>query len=279
MGTIYKGLVADFHDGGRRMFCLDEEPGSSYSYDNTQTYLLPASIGFFGIPLGLCETDEDRISEGDYSKATKVASVFGWMILCRDMIYNEYQPLEVCDDENGDLEYTISALQDVGGPLNDASGDSTQNVFYIHEIKMDEHNDEMEARIINELPYLLRDFLHVEPEILAYYPSPMESDWEPENAERDFTLRTYAMNQVARHLDAGGLNTNVADNHDKKVVQFTGDYHFSEDEIKMVMGRRNSGSGYPENLKNRDEWDIFERAGFEEAGDSRLLYKLSWRSE
>lgn len=47
----------------------------------------------------------------------------------------------------------------------------------------------------------------------------------------------------------------------------------------MVMGRRNSDSGYPENLKNRDEWDIFERAGFEEAGDSRLLYKLLWCSE
>lgn len=205
-------------------------------------------------------------------KATKVASVFGWMILCRDIIYNEYQPLEICDDENGDLEYAISALQDVGGPLTDDSGDSTQNVFYIHEI-------EMEARIINELPYLLRNFLHVEPEIPAYYPSPMESDWEAENAERDFALRAYAMNQVARHLDAIGLNTNVADNHGKKVVQFTGDYHFSEDEIKMVMGRRNSGSGYPENLKNRDEWDLFERAGFEEADNSRLLYKLLWRSE
>ena len=68
-------------------------------------------------------------------------------------------------------------------------------------------------------------------------------------------------------------------NHDKKVVQITGDYHFSEDEIKMVMGRRNRGSGYPDNLKGRDEWDIFERAGFEEAGDSRLLYKLLWCSE
>ena len=138
MGIAYKEFVADFHDGRSRCFSPNEEPGTSYSYDYTQTYLLPAIIDFFGIPFGLSETDEDDIADGDYSKAVKVATVFGWMILCRDMIYNEYDPLEVCDDENGDLEYTISALQDEGGPLNDNSGDSTQNVFYIHEIDMDE---------------------------------------------------------------------------------------------------------------------------------------------
>lgn len=273
---VQHNIIADFRDSRHRSFSLDEKPGTSYSYDYTQTYLLPATIDFLGIPFGLSEKDEDDIAEGDYSKAVKVATVFGWMILCRDMIYNEYDPLEVCDDANGDLEYTISALQDEGGPLNDTSGDSTQNVFYIHEIAMDEPDSEIKQRIINELPYLIRDFLHVEPEILAYYPSRVESDWEPEDAERDFALRTYAMDLVARRIDENiGLDAFPAS--DEKVVPFTGDYHFSDDEIKMVMGRRHSGSGYPEELKNKEEWDLFTNVGFEEAGDSRLLYKVLWR--
>ena len=278
MKIAYKEFVADFHDGRRRTFEFNGKPGTSYSYDYTQTYLLPASIDFFGIPFGLCEVDEERTSEGDYSKATKAASVFGWLILCRDMIFNDYDPLEVCDDENADLEYTISALRDEGGPLNDDSGDYTQIVFYIHEIEMDEPDNDIKVRILNELPYLIRDFLHAEPEILAYYPSQMDSDWEPENADRDFALRTYAMNQVARHIDADFI-TDVPSTSDKKVVSFTGDYHFSDDEIKMVMGRRHSGSGYPEELKNKEEWDLFQKAGFEEAGDSRLLYKVLWRAD
>ena len=271
MGIIYKEFIARFRDDHTRTFCLNEEPGSSYSYNFVNTYLIPVSIEFFGIPFGLSDIDEDQLCKNDYSKTSKVASLFGWMILCCDMLYHDYDPLEVCDDENADLEYTISALQDEGRPLNDDSGNSMQNVFYIHEIEMVEHDDNIKKRIIDELPFLLRDFLHVEPGILAYCASPIESDWEPENAERSFELQKYAANQFARRFGYDSDEQTTQSN--KKVVPFLGNYQFSDDEIKMITGRRNSSSVYPEYLKKKDEWDLFESAGFEEAGNSRLLYK------
>jgi len=43
------------------------------------------------------------------------------------------------------------------------------------------------------------------------------------------------------------------------------------------MVRRHSGSSYPEEAKNKDEYAFFEANGFEEVGDSRLLYKCIWR--
>jgi hypothetical protein len=40
------------------------------------------------------------------------------------------------------------------------------------------------------------------------------------------------------------------------------------------MRIRYSGSWYPKEAKDRKEYDFYEANGFEEAGDSWLLYKL-----
>lgn len=47
-----------------------------------------------------------------------------------------------------------------------------------------------------------------------------------------------------------------------------------EDELKLIMGRRHSGSSYPEEAKDCKEYAFYESNGFEEAGNSRLLYKI-----
>ena len=40
-----------------------------------------------------------------------------------------------------------------------------------------------------------------------------------------------------------------------------------------ATGMRVSGDTYPEEAKNREEWDLLEAAGWHECGNSRLLYK------
>ena len=42
-----------------------------------------------------------------------------------------------------------------------------------------------------------------------------------------------------------------------------------------AAGMRVSGDTYPEEAKNREEWDLLEAAGWYECGNSRLLYKTS----
>lgn len=57
------------------------------------------------------------------------------------------------------------------------------------------------------------------------------------------------------------------------MINFGDAYQFTEDELNMVMGRRHSESSYPEKAKDRKEYEFYEANGFEEIGDSRLLYK------
>lgn len=273
MGVIYDGIVARFAEDTSRAFKMHEEPGTSQAYDSVSTYTLPATIEFYGIPFGLSPEDRARIEDGDMSEAVPVATVSGWLILCREMQCDDYEPLEVCDDADGDLEYTISALQEEDGPLNEDGGDTMQEVFFIHEVSMKVHDDDLEKRILEELPYLIKDFMHVAPDILAYYPPPMKAERESQEEAHRLALRATAINQVARRLGVLLVLDGKERKTDEKILTFTGDYHFTEDEVKMVLGRRYSGSAYSEERKNRAEWRLFEDLGFQEAGDSRLLYK------
>jgi hypothetical protein len=49
---------------------------------------------------------------------------------------------------------------------------------------------------------------------------------------------------------------------------------FTDDEFNMILGRRRSGVSYPEKAKDNSEFSFYEKAGFREACDSRLLYKM-----
>jgi len=78
------------------------------------------------------------IYEADYGDAVKIGELFGCLILCRQIIDENEDPLIICDDIDGDLEYTISALSDHDGPQNPEEGDPYQDVYYIHDFKMKE---------------------------------------------------------------------------------------------------------------------------------------------
>ena len=46
----------------------------------------------------------------------------------------------------------------------------------------------------------------------------------------------------------------------------------SEEQLNYVMGTRNEGDTYPASAIDKDEWKIYEDAGYREVGNSRLLY-------
>lgn len=268
----FEQICAEYSENRNIMFDMDGDPEDNY--DCVDTCIVWSGITFYGIPFGLSEKQLDNIYNGDYRAAVKIGKIFGCLILCKQMIDKSNDPLETCDDSNGNLEYTISALSDESGPLNWESGDPAQDVYYIHELKMEPEYDyaPLKSKILKELPYLILSFFHAAPNIIAFYPSPMEYTPDPLQEEREQLLRGIAADKIDSSL--GKITGEKSDNEiNGNIVKFSDAYKFSEDEIKFVMGRRYSGSSYPEDAKNKDEYSFYEANGFEEMGDSRLLYK------
>ena len=45
------------------------------------------------------------------------------------------------------------------------------------------------------------------------------------------------------------------------------------EQVNYLLGRRNADDFYPQSAKNKSLWDRYEKAGFAEIGNSRMLYK------
>lgn len=267
----YGDIIIQQHVSKTVHFSPCDEPRDSLNYDYTSTYLVPYHWTFWGVPVDTDDILWDAIDNGNYAECIEIGNISGHLILCKQMISDDYEPLTVCDDESADLEYVMSALIDEGGPLHESTGEPFLDVFYIHEIELVEsmQGQGLGSRILQELPCLCRELLHVVPDILAYYPAPTESDWG-EDSEREFLLRSIAAEKVANALTPKkrGKGRKKASN----ILSFADKFRFSDDEIKMVMGRRYSGSSYPEALKNERLIAFYHKNGFQELGDTRLLY-------
>jgi hypothetical protein len=248
----------------------DPEDVFDFTYDNC---LIWCRINFYGISSDLSYKKKDKIIEGDIEGVPKVGELIGWLILSKQMLHMNQDPLEVCDAKDQDLEYIYSALSDEEGPLGD--GDLYQDVFYIHELQMEpEYEDTcIKGIILDELSNLVFTFLHVEPDIIAYYPAPLEYKPDPAKEKQYKILQRIASEKVGNALEPT-LNKKAKHGGDK-ILSFADRYQFSEDEIKLVMGRRHSGSSYPEEAKNQDEYKFYQKHGFKECGDSRVLYKYA----
>lgn len=224
------------------------------------------SIKFLGIPDNLDDSECEQIDDGDYTGLDEIAELRGRLILCQQMLEDGEEPYEICDNLDGDLEYTISALSDPEGPLNSEEGDPYQNVYYIDQlnIKSDYESINLKKRIIQEIPEMIFKFCHIEPSIIAYYPASLEHEPDQENQAR----RDAVQNILAQKVEAqsrAALNSNI--------INFGANYPFSEEEVNMILGRRNPGISYPESAKDLDEFVFYELVGFSEIGNSRLLYK------
>ncbi len=229
----------------------------------------------YGIPFSLDDDDKmERVYNQDYRGLTKIGTLIGCLILCEQIIDEGYDPLEVCDASSGDLEYAMSALSDIDGPLNYETGDPCQNVFYIHELEMESEwdNAQLKSKITEELPWLVFSFLHVMPDILAFYPAPLAHTPNIAEKERYEVLQKIAAQKIDSALTPGAKEPRGQG--EDNLLAFADFYQFSEDDMKFVTRRRYSGSSYPETAKDLQEYAFYEANGFEEAKDSRLLYKV-----
>jgi hypothetical protein len=265
----FEYIVAESGAGPHNhMFSLDREHDD---FDCHASCILWNNITFHGVPDDLSDTELEDINNGDYTKTVKIGSIFGCLILCKQMLMEGQDPWEICDDENGDLEYTLSALKGPEGPLNEEDGDPWLDIYYIHEWKMERgyNTASMKSKLLDLLPNITLMLFHVKPDILAYFPSPLKYEPDPNEQARQEALGKIISQKMETYFE------NIIDQDSSKkesnVRNFSEAYVLSEDEINYFLGRKQSGPPYPESAKNRKEFSFFE--GFEEAGDSYLLYK------
>lgn len=238
--------------------------------DPMETYLVPVSITFKDIS-GLDEEDDDYMEDEDLAEKGHVAGTLsGYLILYDQMFMDGYDPYVICDDFSGDLEYLASALTEAG--FFDG------NIFYIEELSIenDYQGKGIGSGILKHLPTLVLEAAHIKPDVLAYYPSPTESDWN-ETSEHELAVARQVMEEVARDLfDDDSLMDDPTDQPVKEtnVIPIPVKYQVDEDDINAMLGRRNSSSAYPMELGNKRLISFYESCGFEEAANSRLWCKL-----
>jgi len=247
-----ESICADYSKSKNHVFDIH---GDFRDYDCHSTCVVWNHMTFYGIPFDLLDDRMEGIYQGDYREAVKIGELFGCLILCRQMQDEGEDPLVICEDIDDELGCVISALSDEeDGPLSLENGNSYQNVYYIHELTMEEDYDEkhLEARIVNELSGLVLTFCHVVPDILAFYPSLLE----------------YAPDQ-----DNGVIEQETPGPVPGPSISF--DPIFGQ---VLTLDKRDpdltrSAASYSEGLADSGGYEVFVNNGFKEVGDSGVLFK------
>ena len=262
----FESICADYSIKDRLIFDVDFIHNDKFD-DCLDTCLIWCQMIFYGIPFELSDTQTGRIYDGDYQDCVKIGELSGCLILCKQIINNGFEPWDICDASDGDLVYTISALSSGDGPLNVETGGPEQDVFYIHEFQIEPRCDDkvLKGRILNELPKLILMFLHVKPDIIAFYPAPLEYSPDPVEQERYLVIMNIAFQKIDSTVDE-------KQSHGDNVLKFASAYQFSEDDLNFISRYRDSS--YPDEKKDQEEFSFYQAHGFLEAGNSRLLYKI-----
>jgi len=263
-----ESIVVQQHSSDTFWFYPNYDPGDALGYDHTDTYLIPFFWEFWGVPNG-CDDDKlETIYSGDYSDCQRIGDASGTLILCKQMISDGYDPLTACDDKSADLEYVMSALVDEGGPLNEDTGETLLDVLYIHELAIDtaSQGEGLGSRILQELPSLSLKFMHVAPDLLVYYPAPTKHAWY-RKSESENALRNSVFEKVAEFF-----SVSEDSNADTNRILSDEKHKLNDDEVKIILGQRRSGTSYPEDLKNKRLYEFYYKNGFQELCDTRLLY-------
>ena len=240
---------------------------SPYPDECQDTCIVWNTIDYYGVPYDAPEGLFEELDSGQFDGAIKIGSISGCIILCKEIDRLGFDPVEICDDADQDLEYVLSAMSDKGAPFDAEESLEYEDVYYIHQFNMaDGYNTpELKSAILEQLPNLVLKIYHIFPGYITFYPSPEEYEIDKNEIIRNKKLQQLSV----RKIDAALGNSEVAEN----VIDFAQSYEFSDDELKEIMRRRVPGKSYPAEAKNKAEFNFYESIGFEEIGDSRLLCK------
>ena len=218
----------------------------------------------------------------------EVCSLQGWLIMGKLIESYGYDPHMICDDFSADLEYAWSALHDES--MSAASMfDTLKNIFYVDSINITPEYDNEDfkgnylAGILGNLIKIVKDNLDDAVEdgvvnkrwtydiehdfyidIISYFPSPLPFDNSDRQKQTDIACGI--VSQIRGAMVEKLLNPEAAKQEPEVEIKVAPELYL------RAAGMRVSGDTYPEEAKNRAEWDLLEAAGWYECGNSRLLY-------
>lgn len=214
-------------------------------------FVINCHIEVFCMPDDADEDEEDAAYENP-ELAEKIGTIEGQLVLGTEMMKFGENVYNQCDDAGANTEFIYSALMENGGPLSE---DQYFDLFIIDNIDVPE---EMFDDIIDKLPEILLTHYHTSPEMLTVYPAPLPYDDTLDEIERNlaYEIHSEVKKQMRGEKDP-----------DEPV------YHMTEDQFCIQMGVRRPGESSPATAKDKTVWERYERNGFEEWKDTRVLYK------
>ena len=219
------------------------------------------TIKLYGVP----DTwDDEKIEEAIDCEETAIplGSISGYLVLGQALCLIGADLLEYCDNADEELEYAASALMERNGPLNEDS-----NLFHITEFKVSEAVDAKEVRkLLSELPDIIFTHMHVMPNIISVSPAPLPHEKSKLEQVQE-GLATIAYHETAKRVDAQIFGDDYEAAPDEPQLEI------SQEQLNIVMGRRNEGDSYPERYVDKDAWKPFLDAKFTEWRKTRVLYK------
>ena len=214
-------------------------------------FVINCHIEVFCIPDDADEDEEDAAYENP-ELAEKIGAIEGQLVLGTEMMKFGENVYNQCDDAGANTEFIYSALMENGGPLSE---DQYFDLFIIDNIDVPE---EIFDDFIDKLPEILLTHYHTSPEMLTVYPAPLPYDDTLDEIERNLAYEIHS--EVKKQLRG-------EKDPDEPV------YHMTEDQFCIQMGIRRPGESYPAAAKDKAVWERYERSGFEEWKNTRVLYK------
>lgn len=205
-------------------------------------------LKLYGIPDSF---DEEKAEEAifDSEVAVPLGTISGWMMLGEAIYRNGEMLSYIADAADEELEFAVSALLENNGPLN-----SVVNYFHILNFEISDKN--VIPEILENLSDMLFTHCHVYPDIISVYPEPRE------HHENLYDKINKDIAQIA-YADIINRKENVTD--EPRLA-------LSDEQINILLGKRNSGDIYSEQYKDHEKWDPFENAGFQEWQNTRVLF-------
>lgn len=285
------------------VICISEENGESQYFllryevfgefdeemEGEPEYYIPyASVKIREISESESDDLDDEALDRD-KIGTAVCTLNGWLILSNFMKSDGYDPHYICDAFSQDIEYCWSALTDPNISALSLFEDQG-NIYYVDSIDIEPayqlQNDKTSiiVGLLANILSFINDIVNEEEimagsekeeriinggscciDTIAFYPRALPYDNSMQQKQTD--LACSLVSQIRNEDFERTLNPDAEESDIQ--IKVTPELYL------RAAGMRVSGDTYPEEAKNREEWDLLEAAGWYECGNSRLLYKTS----
>ena len=216
----------------------------------------------YGIP---ADWDEEKIDAAidDTVSGIPLGRVEGYLVLGAAIERSGEDLYECCDSTSEELENAVSALMEKNGPLKYA-----MNLFHITELNV--KDPEAVEILLEELPAMIFTHMNVFPDIISFNPAPLPHEPSKlEQIQRDLAMIAY--NEANKKLEKQIFGDGEPDEDEEEdAPQLT----LSPEQLNIAMGKRNEGESYSEEYIDKEAWQPFLDAGYEEWRRTRVLYKI-----